>query len=530
MRIAAIATIFSALVLAMGGCGSSGPTAAVSGPTYPASSDLLEVETQASSTYRSATLRVPEESAFVFTALYYCTITRLSYTPYAGRLCGRGYSPTYELFTCRSDATGKGTVLPKAYPVFPRWSPDGSSILFERSERLYIWDLAGHTLRRIFVPGISSIAGQCWRPGTDEIYFGGTASSQSDIYMLSLSNPADTLTKITDDATADRLPTMSPDGKAIAWVRRLGDDEIVMMPVGGDPTTDIVTLTDNSVTDTTPCWSPDGRYIAYLTYDGSHYQCAVYDTVDGQCRQLTDESASVSAPGWSPEGRYVLYSKSGVLYRKLPNASTSDPAEQLATNWGLYPDGFAPSTARWRVLVGSSTQDWAGNDPPFGAQVPGAIIAYSPSKLGVAVSFLIDGEDPLILRDRTPPGASAVVCEAVAARVKRIYQDNGPGVACTSVGFGIGGKHPGSVFLTFDASSAQLTSVVPVYESASTSAASGSRVILRDGKLVFSGAPMQVYDGQGKLLTEDDTVWCVELDAETGCPVSFAHSWPIEAR
>ncbi len=136
-----------------------------------------------------------------------------------------------------------------------------------------------------------------------QIVFFSNRDGNGEIYLMNAdgSNP----TRLTYDASADNLPSWSPDGSKVAFRSwRDGNDEIYVMNAdGSNPTR----LTDNSASDNTPSWSPDGSKIAFEGYRDGDFEVFVMDADGSNQTQLTDNTAFDSAPCWSPDGSKIAF-------------------------------------------------------------------------------------------------------------------------------------------------------------------------------------------------------------------------------
>jgi Tol biopolymer transport system component/C-terminal processing protease CtpA/Prc len=98
-----------------------------------------------------------------------------------------------------------------------------------------------------------------------------------------------------------RFPTLSPDGKTVAFAWR-GD--LWRAPVAGGPAT---RLTLHEAQDTKPRFSPDGTQIAFTSRRTGNYDVFVMPAEGGQPKQVTFHSAADLAVDWSPDGKRILF-------------------------------------------------------------------------------------------------------------------------------------------------------------------------------------------------------------------------------
>jgi dipeptidyl aminopeptidase/acylaminoacyl peptidase len=269
----------------------------------------------------------------------------------------------------------------------PRWSPDGSRLLFvsDRSKTAQLWvrgvERGGgpiqltHHPRGVAQPAWS--AGGAWiafvAAGSDEA--GGTVEPEEKDprkrvirvrghrHKLEgvgyLDGPLPHLwvipagggeaRQLTDGRADDGEPAWSPDGRAIAFTsdrsanrdQRFGGHSIHVVEVG---TGAIHRLTREDRFASLPAWSPDGRSIAYLgaettnDVDGHHDRLWVVDR-DGRSEQPLTQGLdrglgfrpggyrTPSRPAWTPDGRAILQVLADAGTTQLVRIGTGTPDE-----------------------------------------------------------------------------------------------------------------------------------------------------------------------------------------------------------
>jgi Lipoprotein LpqB beta-propeller domain/WD40-like Beta Propeller Repeat len=113
--------------------------------------------------------------------------------------------------------------------------------------------------------------------------------------------------QITDDATNDTDPAVSPDGTTIAFVHELDQDIRVIgtVPIDGGTVT---WLTDEELDAHDPAWSPDGDHLAFVGASQFHgfpvEDSVVFVTRPGQTPHalLHNNAIDFADPSWSPDG------------------------------------------------------------------------------------------------------------------------------------------------------------------------------------------------------------------------------------
>jgi Tol biopolymer transport system component len=136
-----------------------------------------------------------------------------------------------------------------------------------------------------------------WSRDGKEIVFTSDRSGQREIWVKNLDTGE--LTQITTDGGYS-FPSISPDGKKIAWIRI--DEGLYVYDRG----TGIVNLADApKQVNFAPAWSTDGRFIAVTGKDWGYADVYLL-TADGQnAALLTKTVRGEGEPAWSPDGRAI---------------------------------------------------------------------------------------------------------------------------------------------------------------------------------------------------------------------------------
>lgn len=98
-----------------------------------------------------------------------------------------------------------------------------------------------------------------------------------------------------------RYPTVSPDGKRLAYVTDSSDHMDIATYPNGAPRRVLNHKSMSSL-----AWSPDGHWIAFHTPKGISLV-----TPNGQHLQLLVDNSAADNPTWLPDSRHVLYSQHG---------------------------------------------------------------------------------------------------------------------------------------------------------------------------------------------------------------------------
>ena len=143
----------------------------------------------------------------------------------------------------------------------PRWSPDGTKILYTSKESgnydVYIMNADGTGEIRLTTYSGIDIAG-CWYP--NRIAFTSTRSGNYDIFMMR--EDGTNIQQLTFNPSKEGSPDFSPDGEKIVFVSdRDGNYDIFVMNADGSH---VQQLTKTSEDESFPRFSPDGKRIVFV--------------------------------------------------------------------------------------------------------------------------------------------------------------------------------------------------------------------------------------------------------------------------
>ncbi len=123
---------------------------------------------------------------------------------------------------------------------------------------------------------------------------------------------------VTNFAGVEAEPSMSPDGRSVAFVSNRGGqfDIWVGLVNGGN----LVRITSDPNLESRPRWSPDGTKIAYARLnDSGAWDIWMAPAFGGTARRLISGGAD---PAWSPDGRQLAYAAGNTIWIVDANGGT----------------------------------------------------------------------------------------------------------------------------------------------------------------------------------------------------------------
>ena len=236
----------------------------------------------------------------------------------------------------------------------PRWSPDGSKLVFRRIESIksdiMAVDVAGQKLTRITNDNAINMD-PVWAPDGRHIYFTSSRGGGLNLWRIRLEPDGATSApaQLTTGAGDDIQPSVAAGGERVAFaVRGINSDlwRLPVSPVTGLPTGKPEPLVRTTRVESRGAWSSDGRTIAFNSDRLGEMNIWVRSFADSAERQITRGPGGDYQPAWSPDGtRLVFFSaragNADIWSVYLSNGQltrlTTDPATDV--NPFYSPDG-----------------------------------------------------------------------------------------------------------------------------------------------------------------------------------------------
>ncbi len=223
------------------------------------------------------------------------------------------------------------TQTPSAQEDTPIFSPDGSTIAFA-SDRdgdwsIYLMDTDGTNVRPAlsgdagtdelhpaFTPAPSPPTRGGERGGLALVFSSNRADGNWDIYTATIGSSE--WTRLTTHPAADRFPTLSADGRTIAFrSERDGNSEIYLMDADGS---NLRRVTDDPAFDGYPSITPDGSGVVFVSNRSGEQNAYVVNWAGAGVTALEQR------PGWQMDTPRLSKNGQLLIYAGGPIGSTLD--------------------------------------------------------------------------------------------------------------------------------------------------------------------------------------------------------------
>ncbi len=228
----------------------------------------------------------------------------------------------------------------------PRWSPDGTKIVFAREtassdEDIYVMDADGSQVVQLTTHPAQD-EDPSWSPDGTKIVFQSDRDGNGEVYVMNADGSGQT--NLTNSPFGEDEPHFSPDGSRIAFdTDRDSNNEIYVMNADGSSQTNV---SNHPANDVDLNWSPDGARIAFNTDRDGNDEVYVMDANGANQTRLTSDPAEDDQPAFSPDGTKIAFesSRDGDAEIFVMNADGSNPIQRTSNTTEDEEPDWQPTT------------------------------------------------------------------------------------------------------------------------------------------------------------------------------------------
>lgn len=189
------------------------------------------------------------------------------------------------------------------------YSPDGRWLAFRRGAMpisdLYLMPAEGGAARRL-TDMRSTIRGMDWLPDSRHLVYASGHGGQMALWLLDtrsgVSNPL--------GAYGATFPQVARRAGTLVYQQQLQPYNLVRFTLADGEGPEAQAVFPSARADAHPSLSPDGRQLAFVSNRGGRNEIMLGDLGSGEVAHLTrTEEGDVTGPAWSPDGRHLLFSR-----------------------------------------------------------------------------------------------------------------------------------------------------------------------------------------------------------------------------
>ncbi len=209
----------------------------------------------------------------------------------------------------------------------PRWSPDGSRILYQTQNagrsRIWVVDLVGRNSSTLSA-GDFFDQHPDWHPDGGRIVFSSArGTSGFDIWETDLATGLSW--RLSSHIGDETEPVWSADGRSLVYIRRLDDQWSLMLRRHGEPELELVVSSEPL---SAPSWRPDGSLITYLRQTGIELsiEMAILSNPPLIRPFISGEDFFISPVSWL-DRKQLYYTSDGVIKTRDFDDRQSTPVQ-----------------------------------------------------------------------------------------------------------------------------------------------------------------------------------------------------------
>jgi len=206
----------------------------------------------------------------------------------------------------------------RADALSPRWSPDGSKIIYTSFfgtgfPDIYVIDVNSRQ-RRPFAGFKGTNMGARYSPDGSRVAMVLSGEGNSEVYVGSAAGGSPK--RLTRNQAVEASPAWSPDGSRLVFTSdRDGGPQLFQMSATGGTMTRVPTNISGYCAE--PDWSAGNpNLIAFTIRMGRGFVLAVYDFSTGKSTPVSTGSGDAVEPSWLADGRHLVFTARGPNTRR----------------------------------------------------------------------------------------------------------------------------------------------------------------------------------------------------------------------
>ena len=206
-----------------------------------------------------------------------------------------------------------------AQAITPRWSPDGSKILYTSFYKsgfpdIFMLDL-NSMQRTTFVSFKGTNSGARFSPNGSQVAMVLSGEGNPEIYVSNSQGRG--VTRRTHSPSVEASPAWSPDSSRLIFTSDVdGGPQLYTMPAGGGTMQRVPTNISRYCAE--PDWSAgDPTKIAFTTRTSTGYQIAVYDQSKHASTVVSKAPVDAVEASWLADGRHLIYTERAANSRTI---------------------------------------------------------------------------------------------------------------------------------------------------------------------------------------------------------------------
>jgi len=215
-------------------------------------------------------------------------------------------------------------------PLDPAWSPDGESIAILQHKKLesnsssyanniYRLDADGTNLKQLTFDTTSE-GEPIWSPDGQKIAFASHQNSLYSIYVMDADGSNEQNLTSSYELGMNWRPVWSPDGQQIAFVNKERESGLVALYIIDHNGYNLLRLTNHDASQMNNilkiAWASNNEWIAFTAQEGEQYALYKIKPDGSELTRVADisEEAQAITLDWSPNGKQVAYMNNGLVH------------------------------------------------------------------------------------------------------------------------------------------------------------------------------------------------------------------------